>query len=172
MNALDDVFPETNNLLCRWHISKNILARKRRTFEAMEAFNEFTGRWNALVMSATAQIYQRRLTEMREAFPRQVLTYIEETWLAHKENFVSAYLLGKLYFGHTATSRVESAHSALKKWIAVSIGELLMVDSACQLACEGNLQPSECKPHESVQSPICSLNKSLLGQWGRFRWTR
>ncbi|CCI48792.1 unnamed protein product [Albugo candida] len=38
------------------------------------------------------------------------MIYIEETWLAHKEKFVSAFLLGKLHFGHTTTSRLDSAH--------------------------------------------------------------
>ena len=86
MNALDDAFPATNNLLCRWNISKNILARQRRTFESMKAFKEFTGQWNALVMSSKAQIYQRRLTEMSEVFSRQIITYIEETCLCTKKN--------------------------------------------------------------------------------------
>ena len=32
MNALDRVFPDANFLLCRWHISKNILSKQRKTF--------------------------------------------------------------------------------------------------------------------------------------------
>ncbi|BBN14017.1 hypothetical protein Mp_6g08220 [Marchantia polymorpha subsp. ruderalis] len=93
MNSLDNVFPDADFLLCRWHISKNIIAKHRLS---LEAFQELL-------------------------------------------KFVACFLRGKLHFGHTITLRVESAHSALKKWISVSTGDLLRVDSACHLAFMGKI---------------------------------
>ena len=40
--------------------------------------------------------------------------YVETTWLAYKERIVAALLRNKRHYGHITTSRVESAHAALK----------------------------------------------------------
>lgn len=68
-----------------------------------------------------------------------MVTYLDETWLAYKEKFVSTFLRGKLHFSHTTTSRVVCAHSALKKRNLVSTGNLLIVDAACRLACDSQI---------------------------------
>ena len=39
---------------------------------------------------------------------------VETTWLAYKERIVAALLRNKRHYGYTTTSRVESAHAALK----------------------------------------------------------
>ncbi|BBN03020.1 hypothetical protein Mp_2g20030 [Marchantia polymorpha subsp. ruderalis] len=120
MNSLDNVFPDADFLLCRWHISKNITAKHRLSFDSLEAFQELLKQWNALVFSITVACYEQQLEAMQEMFPLHVMTYLETTWLVYKERFVACFLRGKLHFGHTTTSRVESAHSAMKKWISVS----------------------------------------------------
>ena len=40
MNSLDNVFPDADFLLCRWHIDKNITAKHRLSVDSMEAFRE------------------------------------------------------------------------------------------------------------------------------------
>ena len=137
MNSLDNVFPDADFLLCRWHIDKNITAKHRLSFDSMEAFQELLKQWNALVFSNTVACYEQQLEAMQEMFPLHVMAYLETTWLVYKERFVACFLRGKLHFGHTTTSSVESAHLALKKWISVFTGDLLRVDSACRLACDG-----------------------------------
>ncbi|XP_048496296.1 uncharacterized protein LOC125495578 [Beta vulgaris subsp. vulgaris] len=44
------------------------------------------------------------------------IKYVEITWLVYKEKFVRAWTDIVLHLGNTCTSRVESAHSALKSW--------------------------------------------------------
>ena len=115
MNSLDNVFPDADFLLCRWHIDKNITAKHRLSFDSMEAFQEILKQWNALVFSNTVACYEQQLEAMQEMLPLHVMAYLETTWLVYKERFVACFLRGKLHFGHTTTSRVESAHSALKE---------------------------------------------------------
>lgn len=69
----------------------------------------------------------------------QVMRYVEEIWLVWKVRFVSAFLHNKPHSGHVTTSRVESAHAALKRWITSSTGILLTVDVAVKLACDNQL---------------------------------
>ena len=127
MNALCNVFPMASYLLCRWHINKNIFARQRREFATEDSWENFIRQWNVLVAKDSIVDYEIQLQSMRKEFstPSRVMCYIEETWLIWKERFVTAFLRNKCHYGHVTTSRVESAHAALKKWISVSTGNLL-----------------------------------------------
>ena len=64
MNSLDNVFPDADFLLCRWHIDKNITAKHRLSFDSMEAFQELLKQWNALVFSNTVECYEQQLEAM------------------------------------------------------------------------------------------------------------
>ena len=81
----------------------------------MEAFQKLNQAWNLLVSSKTAENYETQMASMRTECPRYVMTYHEETWLIYKDRFVDYLLRGKLHFGNTTTSRVESAHATLRK---------------------------------------------------------
>ena len=54
-------------------------------------------------------------------------TYLDDTWITLKEHFVSAWVDKHSHFGHSATSRVEGAHAALKRMIVNAIGNLFTV---------------------------------------------
>ena len=43
------------------------------------------------------------------------------------------------HYGHANTSRVDSAHAALKRWIGSSTTDALYFNSAIKLACDGQL---------------------------------
>ena len=43
--------------------------------------------------------------------------------VVYKDRFIAAFLRCKRHYGHITTSRVESVHTALKKWIEVSTGK-------------------------------------------------
>lgn len=124
MSALSEVFPDASCLLCRWHISKNILARQRTAFQTSEAWQEFNQAWNQLVSTTVITDYKTRLSMMHATFPAAIMGYLATTWLVYKERFVAAFLRNKHHYGHVTTSRVESAHAALKKWISVSTGTM------------------------------------------------
>ncbi|KAB2595838.1 hypothetical protein D8674_031288 [Pyrus ussuriensis x Pyrus communis] len=87
MNAIQIVFPSTSNLLCMWHIEKNILANSWSSFEVKYKEKKF------------------------------VLAYILSMWLPNKEKFVSAYSDKVTHFSNRATSRAQGAHATLKKYL-------------------------------------------------------
>ncbi|KAL3498455.1 hypothetical protein ACH5RR_041187 [Cinchona calisaya] len=49
MNAIEIVFPSTTNLLCVWHIEKNILFKCKKYFEEKEAWDTFILSWTNLI---------------------------------------------------------------------------------------------------------------------------
>lgn len=125
MTALLEIFPSAKALLCRWHINKNSFSRQSAAFQTQESFDEFIKAWNAVVNSSSEQEYNENLAEIQGKAPAHVMHYIGTTWLIYKEKFVNVWMRNVLNLGHTSTSRVESAHAALKKWIAVSTGNFL-----------------------------------------------
>ena len=58
--------------------------------------------------------------------------YLKSEWMSVKDQFCHAWTDDCLHFGHWSTSRVESAHYALKVYIKVSIGDLKHVVDACE----------------------------------------
>ena len=83
--------------------------------------------------------YNRHLNRIKEIVLSIPWFNLEETWLMYKDHFVAAFVCDTLYLGHTITSRVESGHAAFKSWITVSTGDLMTMESACQLASNNQL---------------------------------
>ncbi|KAF8412056.1 hypothetical protein HHK36_000009 [Tetracentron sinense] len=127
INAIKTVFPTSKNLLCLWHISKNVLANCKKCFNEEEIFDKFMQDWNALAQSPTEADYNQALMSMTRDFSLypKVLAYIMLTWLnPYKEFFVSAWTDQYFHIGNTSTSRVESAHAQLKRYLQVSTSNL------------------------------------------------
>ena len=108
-----------------WYIALQVAYQQEYFGKAQDlisftgSFKQFTLAWNVLVNSTTKVKYTVNVEEMRIAIPLCVMSYLESTWLIHKDKFVTAWISNILHFGHTTTTRVESAHAASKKWIGV-----------------------------------------------------
>lgn len=66
----------------------------------------------------------------------EVISYIRRTWLPFKERFVKAWVDNCLHFGNQVSSRVEGAHSKLKKYMQVPTSDLQEVKNKICLAIE------------------------------------
>jgi MULE transposase domain len=140
MNAIGIVFPNTKNLLCIWHINKNILANCKKRFSTDEAWFRFTRQWNLCCFSETEKVFKENWEELLQLGDPTTIQYIEDTWMVHKERFVKYYCDECQHMGSTATSRAEGNHSVLKKFIRNSNGDLLMVKSRLCLMWRQQLQ--------------------------------
>ncbi|KAL5191388.1 hypothetical protein HKD37_04G010669 [Glycine soja] len=115
MNAVNDVFPECTNLLCSFHINKNVKAKCK-----------------SLIAQKNAWDYQfdecLKKFEMACAPLPMFVDYVKETWIIpHKEKFVSAWTNKVMHLENTTTNKVESAHSSLKRLLQNSLGDLCSV---------------------------------------------
>ena len=68
LNAIRRVFPTAKNLLCRWHISRNVLAHCKRLFETKEKWDKFIMTWNILVLSTTEDEFNDHWTKLQMEF--------------------------------------------------------------------------------------------------------
>ncbi|KAG5535845.1 hypothetical protein RHGRI_023570 [Rhododendron griersonianum] len=97
MNAITNVFPHATNLLCRWHIGKNVLAKCRKMFDD-KMWEEFICSWGLVVLSASVAQYEECLCVLKHDFEMvpAALEYVEKNWLVPYKD------------------RAESSHSKLK----------------------------------------------------------
>ncbi|CAJ2663585.1 unnamed protein product [Trifolium pratense] len=126
MNAIKDIFPHTTNMLCTWHIIKNVNARCTVQIPK-DMKQKVKNLWRDVVQSPDEVEYQQRLNAFQQACVNSsnFVEYVNNTWLApHKEQFVEAWTNRVMHLGNTTTNRVESAHWRLKKMLEHSKGDL------------------------------------------------
>lgn len=127
MNALQKVFPMASNLLCRWHISTNILANCKIFFESKSRLDAFISMWNIVVLAETEDEYANRLNQLESHFHRyiQAINYCKEQWLLpYKEKFVAVWTNKVMHFGNTTVNRAESTRAKLKRQLGLSRGDI------------------------------------------------
>lgn len=127
MTAVQTIFPTSTNLLCQFHIDKNVKAKCKMFVSPTEAWEPVMDAWNSIMDSPDETKYAERLIRFEvvcSPWPFFV-DYVNKTWLLpHKEKFVKAWTDRVMHMGNTTSSRAESAHSTLKTMLQNSMGDL------------------------------------------------
>ncbi|KAL5170185.1 putative protein phosphatase 2C 1 [Glycine soja] len=130
MNAVKTVFPESTNLLCRFHIDKNVKAKCKSLIGEKNAWDYVMDNWGTLVDCPSEYEFHESYQKFQVAcspWPMFV-DYVNDTWIIpHKEKFITAWTNKVMHLGNTTTNRVESAHWALKRVLQNSVGDLCSV---------------------------------------------
>ena len=132
MGAIQIIHPNIHNLLCQWHIQKNVLAKCKPHFVGVILSNsegeaqwvEFQQAWTRVMQASTVRQFEERWQELKDKFytpqyPAYPACYLKATWLPWKERFVSAWTDKHMHLRTTVTSRVEGAHATLKRYLKV-----------------------------------------------------
>ncbi|XP_071735211.1 PKS-NRPS hybrid synthetase cheA-like [Rutidosis leptorrhynchoides] len=156
MNAISNVFPSTTNLLCVWHIEKNVVANCKKYFVHAEDFDLFMLSWKNVVYSTTEAIFLNNWAEFEFTYTnkKDAIEYIRNIWLSWKEKFVSPWTEIFLHFHNRASSRAEGAHSKLKMYLQNSTGGFQMVKEKICLAVEHEFNELKVKvASQKIQVP-------------------
>jgi len=148
MNVVATVFPETDTMLCFFHIAKNVRAKcitdcrvkpnppkgakvekkqvKKDKEKNRDVVEKIVSAWKELVESPTEESYASALLKFKEVcMPfHQFIVYVETTVLNLKEKFVREWTNKVLHLGCRTTNIVESAHGVLKRYLRSSVGDL------------------------------------------------
>ncbi|XP_004509993.1 PKS-NRPS hybrid synthetase cheA-like [Cicer arietinum] len=130
MNAVECVFPKAVNLLCLFHVCKNVKAKCKMTVFPKKKQVQIMEAWEALVYSYDETQYYMNLANFEGICSSSSIfnDYVHDQWLIpHKERFVEAWTNRVMHFGNTTTQRVESAHWSLKRILQDSIGDICSV---------------------------------------------
>lgn len=103
MNAIEEVFSDVNHLLCRWHISKNIVSNILSHFPGIEGeqSKKLMREWAILSGNPNSEIEFKQNLERFKSLVREIdvssanksysstklIDHIDSVWLVHKERF-------------------------------------------------------------------------------------
>lgn len=114
-NALRRVFLSSAQLLCSWHIAKNVLARATRTWrrgtaepgEVEAARKGFMAAFYAMADAWTVAEAEGRWADLQETYHHQpgLLKYIDDQWWVYKEQWVAGWTKRFVHLGGRTTSR-------------------------------------------------------------------
>ena len=108
MNAIQKIFPSARHLLCRWHISKNVMTKCKNMFETLQKCKNFNHEWNSVEYSSSEIQYDERLKSLLKEFSSypDAVKYVMDTWLVpYKEKFVAAWTDTCMHYGNVITNR-------------------------------------------------------------------
>ncbi len=65
--------------------------------------------------------YERQWRKLKDKYKAEtaLLTYLQNTWILWRKRFMAPWINQHLHLGTVVTSRVESAHSVLKRYLEV-----------------------------------------------------
>jgi hypothetical protein len=99
ISTLDDLFPNTNHLLCTWHVNMNVLAKCRKFFPADKKdpaketlknpqgyipdpkWETFLKDWNSVLEAPTEGDFTTRLRLFSHNQPEKAVKYCVDVWL-------------------------------------------------------------------------------------------
>jgi len=113
MNAVKTVFPECTNLLCSFHINKNVKAKCKSLIGQKNAWEYVMNAWGTLVDCPSEQQFDeclKRFEMVCSPWP-MFIDYIKDTWIIpHKEKFVTAWTNKVMHLGNTTINKYENFH--------------------------------------------------------------
>ncbi|XP_068504274.1 uncharacterized protein [Phaseolus vulgaris] len=129
MNAIRMVFPEAYNLLCRFHIDKNVKAKCKMLVHPREAWDQVMEVWGSVVDCDIVEVFEDRVNTLRVVCsPWPIFVdYVMDTWLRpHKEKIVKAWIDKVMHLGNTTSNKVKAAHWSLKRVLLNSMEDLCL----------------------------------------------
>ncbi|KAJ1375943.1 MULE transposase domain [Sesbania bispinosa] len=106
MNAIQSVFPSSYNLLCQFHIAKNVKAKCKQLVAPSTLQQPVMDAWMSVIQSPTEVDFDDRFAQFEELCPPTFFDYVNKTWIIpHKEKFVVAWIDRVMHLGNTTTNR-------------------------------------------------------------------
>jgi hypothetical protein len=146
LNACREAFKDSICLICFWHIMKNIETRVRPMIakqllsqdlpnsdhqkRTIKEWQSTKARFMQKVLEGTEDRMEARKASFLEALSdpsyQTAIEYIKKQWFGERaKQFMRCYLNGIPYYDELTPSRVEGAHSKLKREIHTSTGDIL-----------------------------------------------
>lgn len=89
ITEIDILFPDSDHLLCRWHVNMNVVKNCKKHFATAEVWERFYSTWQVVLNSRTEAEYDVHLENLR-TYLKVPVEYLEKTWLKWKEKLVSS----------------------------------------------------------------------------------
>ena len=130
MNVVKTIFPDATNLLCQFHIDKNVKAKCKTLVAQKNAWDYVMEAWGSLVDCPCESSFDEYLKNFEMAcspWPMFV-DYVCQTWvIPHKEKFVKAWTNKVMHLGNTTTNRYQYCFLFVLICLSVDLNENVAV---------------------------------------------
>ncbi|KAL5137330.1 putative protein FAR1-RELATED SEQUENCE 10 [Glycine soja] len=124
MNVVKTVFPECTNLLCRFHIDKNVKAKCKSLIGEKNAWDYVMDNWGTLVDCPSEHQFHESLQKFQVAclpWP-MFIDYVNDTWIIpHKEKFITTWTNKVMHLGNTTTNRLNQLIGLSKEYYKIAL---------------------------------------------------
>ena len=133
IKALSEEMPAGYHLLCKWHISKNVIARATKYFDHSDNVQKWLHLWKEVCEASTFEAYQQARAELRIQDPPSIpahrdslFEYIDREYLAAGNDQKHCYYATNqiCHFGKRVTSISERGHANIKRILDTPLGNL------------------------------------------------
>ena len=166
MNALKAQYPDVFNLLCIWHINKNVLKNCKPSFRTQEDWKEFLIYWYRVVYAHTRIEYNAAYKEFVRKFRDEHIKdvqYVRDTWVTPWRSRFCRYKTNEiLHFNTLTTSRVEGGHRVLKHMLKFSTGDLMAVVDRLETLTSNQMKDYEHRLDQVKSKTAMNLPRDLM----------
>ncbi|XP_052723064.1 uncharacterized protein LOC108336891 [Vigna angularis] len=137
MNAISSVFPESYQMLCRFHILKNVKAKCKMLVHSTEVWEVLMDAWENVMDCADESLFAEYVNGFEYASRSWPLffEYVNQNLIIpYSTYFVKFWTNKVMHLGNTTTNRAESAHWSLKKVLGNSMGDLELIGRVSRYA--------------------------------------
>ncbi|KAG2192281.1 hypothetical protein INT47_006914, partial [Mucor saturninus] len=124
MNAIEQVFPNSQTMLCIWHMNQNFNKELSHIFlkaedkqKCIDLLREMIVSYTEEEFNTTCEKYEEIATDsslLQDCSSYKAQEYLESNWLGCKNKRAGYITRMYTHFGCTTSHRVESTHRALK----------------------------------------------------------
>ena len=133
--GLEEIFPGSHQILCQWHVNKNVLAKAASAWKTGDRERDkmnhqaFMSDFSKVMHSKTVQEFYDAYNALKNKYYEQeeLLRYLAIHVIPHRKALVDCYTDAYLHFGTRTTTIGEGAHSELKGFLNSSTGDLKTV---------------------------------------------
>jgi hypothetical protein len=184
--ALIAVFPAAKQLLCLFHVNRNVIEHAKKTWQMDNSLSKeqkqaviveqaaVQATWNYVVRSHTHSKFTERFEAMctKCADQRAFEHYLRTKQEPQKELVVQAWTSLIQYFGNNANSALEGGHKVTKAFLQDRQGDLLTVSKALQLHINSGIQrvikeladSQNHLPHQINPKNVSGFDEELIHQ--------
>lgn len=136
INVFSKKMPAGHHLLCKWHISKNVLARATKYFDHSDNVQKWLHLWKKVCEAPTFEAYQQAQAQLCIQDPPSIpahrdslFEYIDKEYLAAGNNQKHCYYATNsiCHFGKRVISISKGGHFNIKRVLNTPLGDLSSV---------------------------------------------
>ncbi|OWY49387.1 Transcription factor FAR1-related protein [Alternaria alternata] len=135
------LLPEVPQLLCVWHINKNVQTKAQQTWQDADGVTRggkkriagfrarFMKRWTQLVYAKSRIEFQLKWDELLDYYSHQqeLCRYLQDTLYSTRTEWAAAWTSHHRHYNTITSSPVEGMHEVLNDHLMISGGDLLRV---------------------------------------------